>query len=84
MVPARHPSRQNSVRASREALSIAELRYTSGLTSYLSVLDAQRTLLAAEVAESRTLLAQLVAAVQLYRALGGGWDAGETRRAADR
>lgn len=65
-----------AVRASREALSLAELRYTSGLTSYLSVLDAQRTLLAAEVAESRTLLAQLVAVVQLYRALGGGWDGG--------
>ncbi len=64
-----------AVRASREALSIAELRYTSGLTSYLNVLDAQRTLLTAEVAESRTLLSQLVAVVQLYRALGGGWDA---------
>jgi outer membrane protein, multidrug efflux system len=63
-----------AVRASREALSIAEFRYTSGLTNYLSVLDAQRTLLAAEVAESRTLLSQLVAVVQLYRALGGGWD----------
>jgi multidrug efflux system outer membrane protein len=62
-----------AVRASRAALSIAEQRYTSGLTSYIDVLDAQRTLLAAEVAESRTLLAQLVAVVQLYRALGGGW-----------
>src|SRR5213083_300317 len=65
-----------AVRASREALSIAEFRYTSGLTSYLNVLDAQRTLLATEIAESRTLLSQLVAVVQLYRALGGGWDAG--------
>ena len=45
-----------AVRASREALGIAELRYTSGLTSYLNVLDAQRTLLTAEVAQSRTLL----------------------------
>ncbi len=62
-----------AVRASREALAIAELRYTSGLTSYLNVLDAQRTLLAAELAQSRTLGAQLVAVVQLYKALGGGW-----------
>lgn len=62
-----------AVRASREALGIAEWRYTSGLTDYLSVLDAQRTLLTAEIAESRTLLVQLVAVVQLYRALGGGW-----------
>ncbi|HXG05333.1 MAG TPA: efflux transporter outer membrane subunit [Candidatus Binatia bacterium] len=64
-----------AVQAAREALRIAEDRYTSGLTNYLSVLDAQRTLLAAEVAESRTLLARLVAVVQLYRALGGGWGA---------
>jgi multidrug efflux system outer membrane protein len=69
-----------AVRASREALAIAELRYTSGLTSYLDVLDTQRTLLAAEVQTSRTLLAQLVAVVQLYRALGGGWDAGPGTR----
>jgi len=52
---------------------VAEQRYTSGLTSYLAVLDTQRSLFAAEIAESRTLLAQLVAVVQLYRALGGGW-----------
>lgn len=76
---------REAVHASREALGIAELRYTSGLTTYLNVLDAQRTLLAAEIAESRTLLAQLVAVVQLYRALGGGWDAGRgTARAASR
>jgi outer membrane protein, multidrug efflux system len=71
-----------AVRASREALSVAEFRYTSGLTSFLDVLDAQRTLLAAEVAEGRTLLAQLVAVVQLYRALGGGWDASPPRGAS--
>jgi len=65
-----------AVQASREALSIAELRYTSGLTSYLNVLDAQRTLLAAELAQSRTLGAQLVAVVQVYKALGGGWGPG--------
>jgi outer membrane protein, multidrug efflux system len=66
---------QAAVRASREALDVAESRYRSGLTNYLDVLDAQRTLLASEVAESRILRDQLVAVVQLYRALGGGWDA---------
>lgn len=62
-----------AVRASREALAVAELRYTAGRTGYLDVLNAQRTLLAAELAQSRTLLSQLVAVVQLYKALGGGW-----------
>ncbi len=70
-----------AVRASREALAIAELRYTAGRTAYLDVLDAQRTLLAAELAQSRTLRAQLVAVVKLYKALGGGWtrDGGQAR-----
>jgi multidrug efflux system outer membrane protein len=66
-------ARREAAQSSREALSVAEQRYTSGLTSYLAVLDTQRSLFAAEIAESRTLLAQLVAVVQLYRALGGGW-----------
>jgi multidrug efflux system outer membrane protein len=58
--------------ASREALAIAELSCTSGLASSLNVLDAQRTLRAAEVARNRTLGAQPVAVVPLYPALGGG------------
>lgn len=72
-----------AVRASRDALDVAESRYRSGLTTYLDVLDAQRTLLAAEVDESRVLLSQLVSIVQLYRALGGGWEpasSGERRQ----
>lgn len=71
-----------AVRASREALAVAESRYRSGLTSYLDVLDAQRTLLAAEIDESRVLLSQLVSIVQLYRALGGGWEASATNVAS--
>jgi hypothetical protein len=63
---------QAAVRASREALSIAELRYTSGLTTYLNVLDAQRS---CSLRRSRKVGRfcpswQLVAVVQLYRALG--------------
>lgn len=64
---------RTAVRTSREAMQIAEFRYASGLTSYINVLEAQRTLLTEEVEESRTLLTQLVAVVQIYRALGGGW-----------
>jgi multidrug efflux system outer membrane protein len=67
-------SQREAVRASRQALGVAESRYASGLTTYLNVLDSQRTLLAAEIAESRTLLAQAAAVVRLYRALGGGWE----------
>jgi multidrug efflux system outer membrane protein len=70
-----------AVRASHEAFRIAELRDTSGLTGSLTVLGAPRTLLAAELAQSRTLGAHLVAVVQLYGVLGGGWaqDGGRAR-----
>ena len=59
--------------ALRHALELAELRYASGVASYLDVLDAQRNLFSAELALSQAQLGQLTAAVQLYKALGGSW-----------
>lgn len=59
--------------ALRHALELAELRYSSGVASYLDVLDAQRNLFAAELGLSQAQLQQLTAAVQLYKALGGSW-----------
>jgi multidrug efflux system outer membrane protein len=59
--------------ALRHALELAELRYSSGVASYLDVLDAQRNLFAAELGLSQAQLQQLTAAVQLYKALGGTW-----------
>jgi multidrug efflux pump len=59
--------------ALRRALELAQVRYNSGVSNYLEVLDAQRSLFAAELALSQTQLRQLTAAVQLYKALGGSW-----------
>jgi len=59
--------------ALRHALELAELRYASGVASYLDVLDAQRNLFSAELALSQAQLGQLTAAVELYKALGGSW-----------
>jgi NodT family efflux transporter outer membrane factor (OMF) lipoprotein len=59
--------------ALRRALALAELRYGAGVASYLDVLDAQRSLFAAELAMSQAQLQQLTSAVQLYKALGGNW-----------
>ena len=61
------------VDALRDALELAQLRYESGLSSYLDLLDAQRSLFSAQIALSQTQLQQLTAAVQLYKALGGSW-----------
>jgi multidrug efflux system outer membrane protein len=42
--------------------------------NYLNLLDAQRSLLEAELTESATMREHRVAVVRLYKALGGGWD----------
>ena len=60
-------------RALRQALDLAESRYDAGLSSYLDLLDAQRSLFSAELALSQAQLGELTAAVQLYKALGGMW-----------
>jgi multidrug efflux system outer membrane protein len=58
-----------------EALSLARLRYQTGLTDFTPLLDAQRSALSAQdaLATARTDLA--LNQVRLYKALGGGWDA---------
>jgi len=59
--------------ALRQALDLATVRYEAGLSSYLDLLDAQRSLFGAELAASQAQLGELRAAVQLYKALGGSW-----------
>ncbi len=66
----------------RRALRLAELRYREGADGLLGVLDAQRTLFAAQDRLAQLRLARLLDAVDLYKALGGGWD--ETGSAAAR
>jgi multidrug efflux system outer membrane protein len=59
--------------AARNALRLANRRYTSGLSPFLDVLDAQRTVNEAERAQIINRQAQLAASVDLMKALGGGW-----------
>ena len=70
--------RQRQVTAARSARKLAWARYTGGVSSYLEVLETDRALFTAELAASETYRQKLVAIVQLYRALGGGWDNGGT------
>lgn len=55
------------------SLRLAELRYREGADGLLTVLDAQRSLFSARDQLAQLRLARLAAAVDLYRALGGGW-----------
>jgi outer membrane protein TolC len=64
-------------KASAEYLSLATKRYRNGVLSYLDVLDAQRLLFDAELSVSTARERQLVALVDLYKALGGGWNPAE-------
>ena len=63
------------VAAARNALRLANRRYTSGLSTFLDVLDAQRTVNDAELAQIVNRQAQLGASIDLMKALGGGWSA---------
>jgi multidrug efflux system outer membrane protein len=69
-------AQETQAQALRRALQLAELRYRTGVASYIEVLDAQRGLFDAELASSRAQLLQLASAVELYRALGGSWSTG--------
>lgn len=49
------------------------MRYKGGTTTYLEVLDGQRSLFSAELTLAEARGAEYQSLVQLYRALGGGW-----------
>lgn len=61
------------VEAEQRRYDISELRYRKGVDSYLNVLTAQRDLYGAQQQLIQTRLARLGNAIELYRALGGGW-----------
>ena len=65
---------QQRVQSSQEARELAEIRYRQGLVTYLDVLDAQRTVLAAELQLVQTQRARLTDMVTLFKAIGGGWE----------
>lgn len=66
-------SQRETVAQAQRSLALAELRYREGTDELLTVLDAQRTLFQAQDALVQVRLARLNAALDLYRALGGGW-----------
>ncbi len=67
--------RASQAQANAEAtrLRLSDLRYRNGVSDYLVLLDAQRSLFTAQQAVVQARLSQLQSQVTLYRALGGGW-----------
>jgi multidrug efflux system outer membrane protein len=64
---------QDSVADLRETVRISTLRYKGGTTTYLEVLDGQRSLYGAELTLAAARGDEYRSLVQLYKALGGGW-----------
>ena len=67
-----------AVAASERLLSLAQSRYSGGITTYLEVVTAQNVALANERAAVDLLTRRMTASVNLVKALGGGWDVGQT------
>jgi NodT family efflux transporter outer membrane factor (OMF) lipoprotein len=65
---------QQLVEALQDRLRLAYVRYRGGVDTQLDALDADRDLFQAEIALSQIRLNELLTVVQLYKALGGGWN----------
>jgi len=63
---------------SQNALRLAEVRYREGADDLMTVLDAQRSLFDAQDRLAQIRLQRLQGAVDLFKALGGGWNAADT------
>jgi multidrug efflux system outer membrane protein len=61
------------VASAQDARRLADIRYQGGATSYLEVLDADTRLFDAQLGLAQAQLGELSGFVEIYRALGGGW-----------
>ena len=66
--------RKNQVELATKAAHLAWVRYDGGLTSYLEVLTLQNNQFFAELNASTALQKELQCIIDLYTALGGGWE----------
>jgi multidrug efflux system outer membrane protein len=64
---------EENTQAHRDAAGTANVRYEGGVTSYLEVLYNEQELFNSELILAQARLSELLSVVQLYRALGGGW-----------
>ena len=64
--------------AARQYVVLAKLQYINGVIRYIDVLDAQRKFFDAQIEESNAVRNEHLALVELYKALGGGWNVDRT------
>jgi multidrug efflux system outer membrane protein len=66
-------AQETSVKDLQDSVDTSLVRYRGGITTYLEVLDGQRSLYTAELTLAQARGDEYQSLVQLYRALGGGW-----------
>ena len=64
---------ENLVTALQDRTRLAYIRYQGGVDTLLNALDSDRDLFQAELTLTQLRLNELLSVVQLYKALGGGW-----------
>lgn len=60
-------------RSAKNYVELAQLQYINGVINYMDVLDAQRGYFDAQIGVSNAIRDELIAVVNMYKALGGGW-----------
>jgi multidrug efflux system outer membrane protein len=70
----RRRSLEDAVKSSQESLNLANKLYANGLTDFINVLDAERSLYEAEDALAQSDMTVSADVVALYKSLGGGWE----------
>ncbi|MGT2344469.1 multidrug efflux RND transporter outer membrane subunit AdeH, partial [Acinetobacter baumannii] len=66
-------AQNQALSSSRHANQLSHLRYREGAISYLDVIDSDRTILQQEQLAAQLKGSQIIASINLIRALGGGW-----------
>ena len=64
---------EQAATALASSLDLATQRYVGGRSSYYEVLQAQQELYPTQRAQVQAQVGELIAIIQLYKALGGGW-----------
>jgi len=70
-------AQSQQVQTLKDYAELASLRYDNGYSTYIEVLDAEKSLFSAELQRTRTQQALLQSMVNLYKAMGGGWAAAD-------
>jgi len=70
---AEYAARRRQVAAATEAANLAWVRYDGGVTSYLEILETQRSLFSVQLQASEANQSWVTSIIQLYAVLGGGW-----------